>query len=240
MDARLPSLPSATRALLRQERVLPAADPALRRRVLERARGSLKERPSGVGLRLGDAKSPPRPSSRWAQSLLLVAAGLALVGLAAAGMKLYQLDAPAGSSEKSALPKPPAQEDAAPSPVHAPAFPSDSTPRAAVDPVEAPRPATAPGEPARAPGVSTYALELQLLEPARKSIAQGELGAALAAIARHQREYPRGQLAEEREALRVRALWGMGARAEAESAAAVFRKRYPHSGLLGWMKPVSR
>jgi dihydrofolate reductase len=88
MDARLPSLPSATRALLRQERLLPGADPALRQRVLERARGSLKERPSGVGLRLGEAKSPPRPSSRWARSLLFVAAGLALVGLAAAGMKL--------------------------------------------------------------------------------------------------------------------------------------------------------
>jgi hypothetical protein len=208
--------------------------------VLERARGSLKERPSGVGLRLGEAKSPPRPSSRWARSLLLVAAGLALVGLAAAGMKLSQLDAPAGSSEESAPSNVVVPHEAPPTALSGPALPSEPTPRVADDPVEPSRPATTLGEPTRSTGVSTYALELRLLEPARKSIAEGELSAALAAIARHQREYPRGQLAEEREALRVRALWGMGARAEAESAAAVFRKRYPHSGLLGWMKPVSR
>jgi outer membrane protein assembly factor BamD (BamD/ComL family) len=88
--------------------------------------------------------------------------------------------------------------------------------------------------------VQQYAVELSVLDPARRSIALGDYAGAMGAIARHQREYPRGQLAEEREALRVRALWGTGQKASAESAAAVFRKRYPRSGLLSWMKEPAR
>jgi outer membrane protein assembly factor BamD (BamD/ComL family) len=84
--------------------------------------------------------------------------------------------------------------------------------------------------------VQQYTIELGLLEPARKSIAHGDYAGAMSAIARHQREYPRGQLAEEREALRVRALWGTGQKVSAENAATAFRKRYPRSVLLSWMK----
>jgi outer membrane protein assembly factor BamD (BamD/ComL family) len=87
--------------------------------------------------------------------------------------------------------------------------------------------------------VQQYAIELELLQPARRSIATGSFSQALAELARHQREYPTGQLAQEREALRVRALWGTGQRAEAEQAAAVFRKRYPRSALLNWMNEPS-
>jgi TolA-binding protein len=103
--------------------------------------------------------------------------------------------------------------------------PRQPTPSAA----ESPKPSSA----------STYAVELGLLEPARQSIARGDFGGALGAIAQHQREFPRGQLTEEREALRVRALWGMGQHSQAESAANAFRKRYPRSGLLSWMKPAA-
>jgi outer membrane protein assembly factor BamD (BamD/ComL family) len=79
-----------------------------------------------------------------------------------------------------------------------------------------------------------YAVELALLEPARRAISQHDYGAALAAIARHQREFPQGELSEERDALRVRALWGAGQKASADRAALDFRKRYPKSGLLSW------
>ncbi|MDF3070583.1 MAG: hypothetical protein K0R38_6184 [Polyangiaceae bacterium] len=81
-----------------------------------------------------------------------------------------------------------------------------------------------------------YALELEILEPARQAIARGNYAAALEAVARHEQSFPSGQLAEERSALRVRALWSSGRRAEARAAAAVFASRYPRSGLLAWMR----
>jgi hypothetical protein len=124
-----------------------------------------------------------------------------------------------------------AERPAVPQPASSPATSDDNS---TLEPRRA-----APVEPARPQSASTYALELGLLEPARSSIARRDFAGALAAIARHQREYPRGQLAEEREALRVRALWGMGARPDAERAAALFRKHHPQSGLLSWMKTAA-
>jgi TolA-binding protein len=90
-----------------------------------------------------------------------------------------------------------------------------------------------------ATSAQTYAIELALLEPARSATVRGSYAEALGAIARHQREFPNGQLAEERSALRVRALWGLGRTAEAEAAAASFRQSYPRSALLAWMRPRS-
>jgi hypothetical protein len=240
MDPRIPPLASATRALLSQERTPTPADPALRRRVLERARAALEDRPSGVALRAGDPKRVGTARSRFSRSVLLVAAVVATVGLAAAGAKFY------GVEDDATTLSPPPVAAVAPAPAAQRAQPKAATPPApepAEVGVDAPRPPRAseqPSEPARAANASRYALELQLLEPARRSIARGDFSGALAAIARHQHEYPRGQLVEEREALRVRALWGMGARPAAESAAAQFRKRYPHSGLLSWMKTAAK
>jgi hypothetical protein len=240
MDPRLPPLSSATRALLAQERVLPVTDQALRQRLLARARAALEDRPSGIGLR-GASEAARRTRSRASRTVLLVAAAVAIAGLAAAGARIYGFsEAPAASLQATVLPPTPpqvrvAERPALPQPASSPATSEDGT--LALEPRRTAMPA--PAEPARPPSASIYALELGLLEPARSSIARSDFAGALAAIARHQREYPRGQLAEEREALRVRALWGMGARTDAERAAALFRKRYPHSGLLSWMKTVA-
>jgi hypothetical protein len=78
----------------------------------------------------------------------------------------------------------------------------------------------------------TYALELGLLQPAYHAVARHDFTSALAAIASHQRRFASGQLAEEREALRVKALLGLGRRAEAKQAAFAFGKRFPRSVLL--------
>jgi hypothetical protein len=232
MDPRLPPLPSTTRALFAQERALPAVDDALRERLLTRARAAVEDRPSGVGLRA--AAQARRRGSRASRTFLLAAAAVAIAGLAMAGAKIYGVnDAPVPSLQATLPPAPsPVRVDerpAVPQPASSPTTSNDNalTPR---------RAAPAPTEPARPQSAATYALELGLLEPARSSIARRDFAGALAAIARHQREYPRGQLAEEREALRVRALWSMGARTDAERAAALFRRRYPQSGLLSWMK----
>lgn len=240
MDTRIPPLASATRALLSQERLLPAANRALRDRILDRARAALDERPSGITLRPVTPHHPVRPSSRWARILLPTAATLALAGLAAAGGKLYDLERPLSPGQQSLMSAPAVLHGPKPAPARAIANANmaDAAP-VVIEPPVPPRPPAAGGEPVRITTPSTYAFELRLLEPARRSIARGNFSAALPAILQHQRDYPRGQLVEEREALRVRALWGMGARNEAESAAALFRRRYPHSGLLSWMKAAT-
>lgn len=231
---RIPPLPRATRALLSRERALPVADPSLRQRVLERARAELEERRSGVELRL-TSNRPLRPSWRLGRNVLLMAATLALASLAAAGARLYVLVQAATPLGPPALFTVPVAHEAEPAAARLPvSVPEVAT--TAVPAVEPQRTAAAANEPLRVTSPSTYPFELRLLEPARRNIASGNFSEALSAILRHQREYPRGQLVEEREALRVRALWGMGEHREAQSAAVRFRRRYPHSGLLSWMR----
>jgi hypothetical protein len=51
-------------------------------------------------------------------------------------------------------------------------------------------------------------------------------------LAEHGRRFPNGRLAEEREALRVRALNSSGQSESARRAARAFAARFPHSVLL--------
>ena len=76
-------------------------------------------------------------------------------------------------------------------------------------------------------------MELRVLRPAQRAVARGEFASALAAVAEHRRRFPSGRLAEEREALRVKALLGLGRSVEAEQAGAAFHKRFPRSALDG-------
>jgi len=77
-----------------------------------------------------------------------------------------------------------------------------------------------------------YDAELRVLEPARSALARGDFNSALAAIAKHEGRFPAGKLAEEREALRVKALLGLGHDDAARAAAADFRHAFPGSALL--------
>jgi hypothetical protein len=97
---------------------------------------------------------------------------------------------------------------------------------------------TAPATP-RTPH-ERYALELKLLQPARAAVARGDFSSALAPLADHERRFPKGQLAEEREALRVQALSGLGRTEEASRAAQAFRERFPASVLLSRMRSLQR
>lgn len=232
-------LSSRARELLARERERERASTghhALKARAMSRARSALlRDRPSGVGLRLvgfGQAGAEPR---RWLRPLPLIAAAVAVAGLAAAGASLY-------SAKTEEKPWPPANVAAPSLPRVAvggallPATPASVVPRA--QPSEPrPAPATAAGtDGARSINVKQYATELALLEPARSSISRGDYPAALSALGQHRREFPNGQLSQEREALRVRALWGLGQKPAALAAARAFRKRYPRSALLSWLK----
>ena len=76
------------------------------------------------------------------------------------------------------------------------------------------------------------AAERVLVERARSALARGDGEQALAAADQHAEKFPRGQLAEEREALAIQALVAVGRGHEAAERAGRFRLAYPHSVLL--------
>ena len=59
-----------------------------------------------------------------------------------------------------------------------------------------------------------------------------DFAAAMVPLVEHARRFKNGQLTEEREALRVKALSGLGLRDEVRRAAAEFEARFPRSPLL--------
>src|SRR5206468_1667962 len=69
--------------------------------------------------------------------------------------------------------------------------------------------------------------ELALLRTARAAVARQDFAAALVPISEHARRFKNGRLAEEREALRVKALSGLGRTDEARHAARAFEARFP-------------
>ena len=77
----------------------------------------------------------------------------------------------------------------------------------------------------------SYAPELRLLGRANLAYARADYAAALALLVEHSRRFPVGRLAEERDALRVRALVASGRTIEARRAADAFDKRFPRSVL---------
>lgn len=74
--------------------------------------------------------------------------------------------------------------------------------------------------------------ELRLLQRARAAMIRRDFPAALAVLAEHEQRFRDGRLAEEREALRVKALVGLGRTKDARRAFAAFESRFPRSPLL--------
>ncbi len=73
------------------------------------------------------------------------------------------------------------------------------------------------------------AAERNLIDTARAALARGDSAGTLAVLGRHQREFSKGKLVEEREALRVLALVRSGKGAEARQQGAQFQRAYPQS-----------
>lgn len=111
------------------------------------------------------------------------------------------------------------------------------------EPVPPPRrrPTKSRPSPVSAPASSNdvYASELRLLRPAQMALGQSSFANTLALVDEHQRRFPSGHLAEEREALRVKALLGLERREEARRATAAFRVRFPNSALLARIQAMS-
>jgi hypothetical protein len=214
MTMRSPMSPEV-RALLDQERVLPPVSAAQRARAAARARAALT---SPVVATAAPSRAAWRP--RW-----VAAAAAALVISAAVGAAAYEIHsrwAPAPATPRAVV--------SAPAVASAPAVLRPVSPVLAV-PELAPAPASAVAAPGSSPADAARA-ELHLLREARAAVARGDFAAALPPIAEHARRFKNGRLVEEREALRVKTLGGLGRTAEARRAAAAFRARFPRSVLL--------
>lgn len=229
-DHDLEPLPPDLAALLDAERA-PIAPPAgAAERVLERAErtlGWIPAGPSGGGSSgsgappAGRSSSLPRPPWTTLGALAIGAAG-------GAGVVLGLRPAPApqiipvpvlivATANASAIPEtPPPSASPAPPPA-----------ASAEPPHRAPRPVAS----ATASSDAELAAERALLEVARTAVGRGNGAAALVALERHATEFPRGRLAEEREALWIQALVLVGRKADARARADGFRARFPSSFL---------
>jgi hypothetical protein len=123
-------------------------------------------------------------------------------------------------------------------PSSAPAVIEPAPPPARPPLVVAPPPASQPAElPLRKPLIAprpiadTLAAEQALLERARSALKAEDAARALTLLNEHGASYPRGRLVEEREALRVLALFKAES-VDAAGAAQKFRVRFPHSIFL--------
>jgi hypothetical protein len=219
--SRLPGRPPTDLAsLFEQERVIVDVSQSARARMLARAEVALRTREYAVAR----AVPLPKPTTfPWA-----AAAGLICLGGVAGGAAAYELVLRA---HQTALPTAPAAE----------MLPTRETPTAkAVASLSLERSSTparrALPSPARADAGKE---ELRILEPARAAVERGDFAGAVSPIAEHARRFRDGRLAEEREALRVKALTGLGRYTEARRAAAAFAMRFPRSPLLPAVSAMS-
>jgi hypothetical protein len=215
-------------ALLQSRKVTWAMPSELRERVLARAQSALVAsagirrvvplpRPAAVPTTL-TALPPPR---RAAMLRTAIAASVALV--------MGAVGAAAALRGQSAPPVQHAHVPAAPAAIVSVAIAAHPTPPPVVDTRVTARPAVSPRN---AQGADPFAAEVHLLRRAQAAYSHGDFSTALTVLADHGRRFPRGHLAEEREALRVRSLLRSGRDAEAHRAAAAFSARFPRSVLL--------
>ncbi len=210
-------------SLLANERELVAQSEPVRRRALARARAAMSSSSTPAKTRLG---------LRGFGWMTAAAALLGAATLSAAAIRTRR-SAATHLLDAATLPQTKTQET--------PAAPGASLQggaeeRTDVDPPKAPAHAAPPLSPRAATSSEGYGPELKVLQPARTAVARSDFATALSAIAEHERRFAAGQLVEEREALRVQALWGLHRTDEARHAAIAFRKRFPESVLLSRMK----
>jgi hypothetical protein len=204
-------------AIMEQGRQVRPAPDVVRARLLVRARAAVAA---------SRATPIPAPSAQtaWRGRRMAVAAGaLLLFGTAGAAAALYARFTRAPEMAPTRAPEAPAVRASAPSlpPAEAPA-PTTRRPHRLLEPQE------------------SYAAELQLLQRAQSEYASHDFGNALLLLAEHGRRFPKGRLAEEREALRVRSLARAGRGDEARRALASFAKRFPHSAFLPRLEDAAR
>lgn len=202
------------RALLEQERVVPPLTAPVRARALARARAALV----AGRVRLPASLNPAR-RMHWGIAVAAVCIATAAVGATAYEIGAHRRSVPsARPSVQSPVARPVAVGPSSPAARPVVVVPSSL----AAPAIHAPRSSQAEPNPD----------ELRLLRQARAAVARQDFAAALIPIAEHVRRFKDGRLVEEREALRVKALSGLGRTEEARHASDSFEARFPRSVLL--------
>jgi hypothetical protein len=221
MNETRPPLSPELAALLAHEREIAPLPATTRARSLARARAAVaagSARPAGQPV-------AARPF-RWAVAAAIVCvAGGAAAAVASQVRARLASPPPAAPIVASSTPAP---SFARPDHDDAPAVARDASP---TRPMVRPTGAVSPADATR--------VELSLMGQARAAVARGDYAAAMSPIAEHARRFKDGLLAEEREALRVKALAGLGRVPEAARAASAFRVRFPRSVLLPAVQQMS-
>jgi hypothetical protein len=232
----LPELPPKLQALLDRQRArgLRATMPTATR---ERLLASLQATGAMAPVAITSASSLSRSGT-----LSKLAAGKASIALVS-----FALGSGSGAAVHAALTRrtitaPPPRAVAAPVPmppraVPPPTLAREPEPKSPMKSHRQPPRETEPA-PVAAPGRGDAALaaERRLLDIARTALTRGDAQGALSAIANHAHDFPQGELAEDRDVLRVQALLGVGRREEALAAARAFETKYPGSFALPALK----
>lgn len=247
--------------LVARERPVPAEPAGVRERVLARVHETVGTPPgpgSGGG---GGGGAGGAGASVSGVKLGLVAA--AAVGLAAlivvlGGPSASPSETPTDTTSTAlraqSAPLPQSAPAAARGPSAAPSGSARrSVPAFEVGATAQPAPAGTPVQPVRAapptpPAPAPFARDARvfpphgreraLLDRAQLALSERDAAAALAAIDEHAKRFPRGALAEERDALRIRAFLVAGKKGEARAAFVAFSKRFPSSIHLAGFEEV--
>jgi hypothetical protein len=208
-------------ALLATKKGVVEPPAAVKQRLLDRVVASIGVPPGGGGG--GGAPSRSAASRVVSARPLTMLASAFTLGFAAGAAAIY------GSTRQDPVRAVPV---AFASP---PAAASASTPPARGESAPAPPPeasaqsAGAKPTPSRSPDSRGLAAERTLLDVARAALSRGEAANAMAAAERHATEFPDGELAEEREAILIRALAQSGSVESARARARRFHARFPQS-----------
>jgi hypothetical protein len=178
----------------------------------------------------GAAVTSPQPTTgvlSLASKPILTLAATLVVG-ASAGAALHAAFRP--PRERIVYVERPSVAPAPPSSVFNVMVPPNALPDPPTPPIETPPPARpANTDKHQAPSFSDLGAEQALLDVARTAFAQGRGEEALGPLERHAQRYPKGILAEEREALAINVLVTLGRNDDARSRSARFLRRYPES-----------
>ncbi|MBX7097238.1 MAG: hypothetical protein K1X89_05985 [Myxococcaceae bacterium] len=209
------------------------------RALLEAARDDGPSAAQLARLRAKVVSGPPGGSGGGAPGGASVPRGL-WVGGAAVGVVMAVAAFQLGRSVES--PAPAAVVPVAPAPVVVPTSPAPVVAPSSAPPSVAPAPAVPavmpalPKPPLRAlpktvaPAPPEADLgELELLQQAMTAIQSKDFSGGRALLDRHAQRFPRSDLEQEREVLRIEALVGLGALEEARGLAEAFNQRWPTS-----------
>lgn len=212
-------LPRDLAAMLQAEREIPPPPAGAYERVQPRLHATIAA--------AGNSAAPSGAASGAAAIKPLVVTMLAVLG---AGAVVAYLALRADPPPRAAVDPPPAASPS-PSQIHAielaPAVsPSIMAPAPSPAEVSAPEAPAVVGErqpPRHKPD------ERALIDEAQRCLARQATACALAAVGVHARHYPKGELAEERDAIQIQALDLAGNAAAAQERARLFVAAYPNS-----------